>query len=121
MAKILVGCKIPNGFQINLYGQDNTISASAVLKGAHHSKIAGGWGVTEVDKDLWDAWHKQHQHHPAVKAGFIFAHEKADSIDAKAKEMTKVKTGFEGIDPHDKSTGVKPDESMEAVLKKAAA
>jgi hypothetical protein len=121
MAKIIVGCKIPNGLQMCLYGKDaeaSNLSAAVILKGAHHAKIAGGAGITEVEKDFWDAWYAQNKNHPAVKAGFIFAFDNEKSVESKAREMRGEKTGFEGMNPNKPMEGIKPDESMASTLQK---
>jgi hypothetical protein len=116
---VQVGCKIPNGLQLNLYGkaaEETFVKDKIVLNGAHGTAMKVG--VTEVPKEFWDAWLTQNKNHPSVKAEFIFAFGDNKSVNDKAKEMMKEKTGFEGLDPHKPAAGIEPEESMKKILSK---
>lgn len=107
MAQVTVGCKLPNGIIIQHGGK------RATIKGANAALLIGGHGITEgVDKELFDAWMKAYADYAPVKAGLIFAHDNAKSTAAEAKEKADNKSGFEQIDPTDKSdkrgAGVEP-------------
>ncbi len=98
----MVGCKLPGGLIINHMGKTHT------LLGSNSTEIIGGYGLTVVDKELFDAWHDAHRDYQPVKQGLIFAHEKPDSAKSIAKERTKVKSGFEGLDPNAPAPGLAP-------------
>jgi hypothetical protein len=81
------------------------------LKGTNSALVIGGHGITEnVDKDHFDAWMKLHAESEMVKGKFIFSHDKAESVKAKAKDHAENKNGFEGLDPKAPAPGIKPAE-----------
>jgi hypothetical protein len=104
MAKIFVGCKLPHGLHLDHNGARVTLngSKSGVLVDADGVKT----GLTEVDKDFFDAWLAGHKDAPYVVNGMIFANDKAADTKAEAAEMSKVKTGFEGLDPKNPAPGI---------------
>lgn len=93
MTTVTVGCKLPNGLIIEVADK------KAILNGLNHSVIIGGHGLTEVDKDLWDAWYAANKELVFVKNGFVFANAKEADAKAQAKDRENNKTGFEGLDP----------------------
>lgn len=93
MALVTVGCKLPNGLHLDLDGRRATIN------GANSSRIVGGYGLTEVDKDLWEAWAKAYAESPLIKNGLVFAQGSAASAEAKAKEQAEIKSGLEPLVP----------------------
>lgn len=98
---VTVGCKLPHGIHLDIGDKRVT------LNGAHSAAIIGGHGITEnVDKDHFEAWMIMYKDHPAVKAGYIFAHDKANNTAAQAKERAKEKTGFEGLNPEKPMPGI---------------
>ncbi len=99
---VVVGCKLPNGIIIHHMGKAHT------LLGSNSSDIVGGYGMTVMDKELFDAWYDAHKDYQPVKQGLIFAHEKPESAKAIAKERGKVKSGFEGLDPNAPAPGLAP-------------
>lgn len=104
MATVTVGCKLPSGLHLDIPGKGRV-----TLNGANSSNVIGGHGITEnVDAEFLAAWMKMYADHPAVKAGLIFAHEKASSTTAEARDKTKNKSGFEGIDPAKPGPGIEP-------------
>lgn len=107
MATVTVGCKLPHGLHLDV--ADKRIT----LLGVNSSSVIGGHGITEnVDKDLFDRWMALNKESAAVKNKLIFAHEKAGSTAAEAKEKVNNKSGFEGLDPKKPSPGIKPDDNM---------
>ncbi len=102
---VTVGCKLPNGIVIR-HGDK-----SVELKGWNDEAIYFGHGLTEVDKDFWDAWIKDHADFAPVKGGFIFAQNNFASAKAESKEKEKEKTGLEGIDPKKPGRGITPADS----------
>ena len=102
MNTVIVGCKLPNGLVIELDEQ------RVVLNGANSSAIIGGFGMTEVNKALFDAWLEKHKDYEPVKQGLIFAQEKPANAQAEAKDKAKLKSGFEGLDPKKPAEGIEP-------------
>lgn len=101
MATVTVGCKLPHGIILELDEKKATIA------GSNSSSIIGGHGLTEdVDKEFFDAWMLKNKELSFVKAGHLFAHEKANNTAAQAKERAGEVTGFEGINPDKKPDGL---------------
>lgn len=95
MSQVYVACKLPNGHVIAM-GE-----TAVTLKGYHNADIVTpeGYGLTAVDKSLWDAWYAKHaaaKFQPIV-AGLIFAHEKMESVRDESEDRAEVKSGFEGM------------------------
>lgn len=97
---VIVGCKLPNGLIIHI-GEKNV-----TLNGYNSTKIVGGHGITEVDKDFWDEWSKSNSDFDPVKAGLIFASGSVKNTEAEAIEKEDNLSGFEQIDPNAKTNGV---------------
>jgi len=93
MATINVACKLPNGLIIEHKGK------RAELLGANGSILVNGFGLTQVDADLFNGWTATYKDHPAVKNGLIFAHAQESSVKAQTKDHADLETGLEGIDP----------------------
>lgn len=73
------------------------------------AQVVGGFALTPgVPADFWAAWLKQNKDAPFVKAGMIFAHEKAGSVVSEAKEKREVLSGFEGMNPSKPAPGIEP-------------
>ncbi len=92
-APINVVCKLPNGIILDHAGK------RVEIKGSRDSLLIGGFGVTQVDADLWTAWLAAHKDFPAVKSGLIFAQNNEANAKAEAREREGMETGLEGIDP----------------------
>lgn len=108
MAKetILIGCKLPHGLQI-AHPADSTFTAT--IQGMKSSKIIGATFVTtEIDKELWDVWKVAYADYVPLKAGMIFEARNQTEANSKGKELEKVKTGFERLDPKAEGVRVKP-------------
>lgn len=93
MAFVTVGCKLPNGIHLDV--QDKRVT----LNGANSSRIIGGYGLTQVDKDFWDAWVKAYADSPMLKNHLVFAQGTEANASAKAEEQAEVKSGFERLQP----------------------
>ena len=107
MSTVTVGCKLPNGLIIELDEQ------RVVLNGANSSNLIGGFGLTEVNKPLFDAWLEKHKDYEPVKQGLIFAQEKPANAQAEARDKAELKNGFEGIDPKKPAKGIAPMDNKE--------
>lgn len=103
MPNITVGCKLPHGLIIRTGGK------SVTLAGANSSRIVGGYGLTQVDKALWDAWTTEFAQFPPLKHGLIFAQEKAAAAESQAKEQAEVTTGLEPLDLSKPAPGVQAE------------
>lgn len=92
-SKVLVGCRLPHGLIIEHPTDPNK---KVELQGLNKTRIIGATHcTTEVDGEFWAAWKMFHDKHPALKSGAIFEAKDARSVEAKAKELEKEKTGFE--------------------------
>lgn len=89
MAKVIVGCKLPNGLMIQVS------DAAVKINGANSTTIVGGYGLTEVDEAFWTQWKKEHADWPMVKNELIFAQVKPKDAEAAAEERRDQKTGLE--------------------------
>jgi hypothetical protein len=52
-----------------------------------------------IDKEWFDEWLRQHHLDPLVMNKMIFAHENVDHVRGLAKEMAKIQSGLEPLDP----------------------
>lgn len=121
MAKLFIGCKLPNGIKLELitpqldsetgkplnvlHPAPRNEKASVVLNGANsintkilHAAQVPVYGKTLVDEELWGLWYKANSKHPAVLNGSIFAAKNDDEFEAKARVGVKVIGGFEPLD-----------------------
>jgi hypothetical protein len=103
MATVTVGCKLPHGLIIDVEGK------KVKLNGANTSLVIGGYGLTPVEKDFFDAWLKLSANTVVVKRGLIFAQETQTKARDQAKEQAEVKSGLEGLNPEKPAPGIKPE------------
>lgn len=61
--QVTVGCKLPNGLVLEVDGHQQAVAGYR----GEDVRIIGGYGLTPVDKELWDAWLKIHKDQPYVK------------------------------------------------------
>lgn len=102
MAKILIGCRLPNGLTIT----HPVTKDKVTIAGLHSSKVIGATHVTtEVDADFWETWKIAYPDYAPVKSGAIFVARNATEAQEKAKDLRKEKTGLEPM-PQD-AAGVK--------------
>ncbi|SPL70857.1 hypothetical protein [Acinetobacter stercoris] len=95
--KVTIGCKLPNGFILQVGEVTHRIN------GFNQSTVIGGHGITEnVPSELWDAWVEENKERDLYKNGFVFAHDKAKSTAAEAKEKQATQSGTEPLDPNAK-------------------
>lgn len=102
MATVILGCKTPNGFTMELNGKAVKINGSASEDGIIIYEKGEAIGIThDVDKSFWDAWRTKFAKHPLVAGSkpynqpFVFEAKSEASLKAQAKEMKSVKTGLE--------------------------
>jgi hypothetical protein len=130
---VTVACKLPHGLILRLFRMETRnepvmgggtrevqvatqVGEPVVIKGyaapfgqVPSVPIEGGYALTpNVDADFWAAWVKQNEDHDAVRNRLIFANEKSESAQRKAKDQTKVRSGLEPIDPQRLPKGIEP-------------
>lgn len=122
MAKLFIGCRLPNGLTLELiepqvdpdtkkplmvlHPAPRNEDTRVVLNGANsvNTKVLRAahipvYGKTLVDEELWAAWVKRNSKHPAVSNGSLFAAKNEQEFEAKANAGMKVVGGFEPLDP----------------------
>lgn len=100
MAQVTVACKLPHGLIIK------TGSKSVTLNGANSSRIIGGYGLTPVDKDFFEAWKAEYASFSPLKDGLIFEQANEKSAASQAAEQEEIKTGLEPLDLDKPAAGV---------------
>lgn len=105
MARVTVGCKLPNGIILDHPGNpDNKV----VLSGRNKSVIVGAdYATTEVDADFFAAWMDVNKEFPAVVSGAIFVAKNPNEAAAMAKDLVEETTGFEPMRTDGKDTRAK--------------
>jgi hypothetical protein len=77
--------------------------------------IVGGYALTPgVDADFWAAWLKANAEFDAVKNKLIFAYEKHDTTEGKARENASRRSGLEPLDPTRLPRGIEPADTKAA-------
>lgn len=102
---VVVGCKLPSGMICEMGKPGNEGYARVVLNGSNSARVIGGYGLTEVARDFWEAWLKKNARLEFVQRGFVFAHNDAASATAHANERAAVVNGMEPLDPMKKILG----------------
>lgn len=104
MATVLVGCKLPHGLVAELNGRKVT------LAGANSSRLIGGFGITEVDKEFADAWLAVEKDTPIVSNGLVFITGTERDAKSAATERQGQATGLEPLSSENPAAGVKKAE-----------
>jgi len=97
---VTIGCKLPNGLVLKI-GETKLI-----LKGANSSRVVGGYGLTSVPSDLWEAWSKAYAESPFIKKNLVFAQTTVAKAESQATEQSEVKSGLEPLDPNKPAPGI---------------
>jgi hypothetical protein len=114
-----VACKLPAGLTVDHVAKDGS-AGTFTLKGAGDPSAIAGYGVTEVDADLFKSWinSEEGSTFTAVKKELIFALPDSDSKGDAAKERKALRSGAEPIDPTKPAVGVEPtDEQKKEIAK----
>ena len=84
-------------------GPEVVINGCAVhMDRPNDKQIVGGAALTHgVDADFWAKWVEQHKGFPPVRDGLIFAHAKPEVAASEARNVERIKSGFEATDPSD--------------------
>jgi hypothetical protein len=122
---VTVACKLPNGLMIRVGDQEQRLNGPARFITPQPGRvnlnpiedIVYNAGFTVVDKQLWDAWLKDHKLYEPVKTGHVYAMPNRNEATAKAKDFEKKATGLEPIDPLAKGTIEATDETLRILAK----
>lgn len=93
MAKVIIGCKLPNGLVLE---HPVDPSKKVALNGKNKALIIGAdHATTEVDGEFWETWKMAHGTFKPLVSGAIFEARTVADVTAKARELEKEKTGME--------------------------
>lgn len=100
---VAVGCKIPNGLVLDYNGVNVELKGGRVAldedgRPLSDRETPGGFGITEVDADFWEAWKKANEGLCFLKDGTLFAIPELKDAKTMAKELKDTKTGLEPLD-----------------------
>lgn len=103
---VVIGCKLPHGLQLKVGNR------TAVINGSNSSIVHGGYGMTSLDEEFFDAWAKEHKDYEPLKRDLIFKTNAMPDAIKRAEEQAEVRSGFEGVDPNAPGTKLEkvPDE-----------
>lgn len=116
MAKVTIGCKLPNGLTLELIDIPTEKVAlfprpagkKVILNGAYDrgerrilSAVKFEYGTTMVEEEFWNAWVAHNKDLPFVKDGSVFKVALGDqkSFASAAKDGASVPTGLEPLKP----------------------
>jgi hypothetical protein len=121
---VTVMCKLPWGFilQLEEERQDTDPQSRKEFKawhrkgeqititGANYGHIGkrgvAGFGITEVDAEIWEQWKTQKAGWAPLEQKFVFASQSSDKAEGQAKEQRSMKTGLEPLDPDKPAPGI---------------
>jgi hypothetical protein len=132
---VTVGCKLPNGIVLDLYGPRTPDRAqvapqllkSFTLKGSRFPTddngvaratwdVVGGstgFGLTEnVPADFWNAWLEAHKESELVTNGIVFAVPTLDDAKSEGAKRADTKSGFEPLDPEKPAPGIEKSDDV---------
>lgn len=105
MSTVKVASRLPWGLVLE---HPSIPGKSAVLNGINTSLIINApYNVTDIDKELWDAWAEHNPNFPALANNIIFQGD-SKSISSWAGEVEDEKTGLEAMEKS--SGGVTPSD-----------
>lgn len=119
MPIVVIGCRLPNGLKLNAHDKDpkrhvtlNGQNKDIAYKRAPFIVLTqDSYGLTEVDEALWKDWKARNKDFPALHNGALFEAKTHSDAEKIAEEVSKEKTGFEGMPQTMKQDGLKPVES----------
>ena len=127
MATVTVGCKLAQGFIMELVepghltqpaprGPIVKIAGANTLRIPGTNPLVGQFALTQVDKALADEWFKRNKDLKFVRDGLVFIDESASHAASVAKERAGEKTGLEPLNPDAPPKGMQPDKDQLARL-----
>lgn len=102
---IVIGCKLANGVILRLKSKPGV---EYKLNGANAARVIGGYGLTTIPSDFWDAWVKEKAGFPPLENNLIFAQPTVAKAEGQAKEQEEAKAGTEPLDPQKPAPGITP-------------
>lgn len=107
----VIGCRLPSGLVLEIAGKGR-VELAGQRQAQERSPIillsSDDYGTTEVDADFWEAWKKQvGPSFAPLASNAIFEVADEKSAKAKARELSREKTGFEAMSQE--APGVKAD------------
>lgn len=127
MAKVYVGCKLPNGLIMELITPHEMKQSilpgptgqRVTLNGANSARIAltnpqdAAYGLTLVDEAFAKAWFKANENAKFVTSGAVFQVGDEKSFTGIAKDQLEaVRTGLEPKNPNEMPAGVEADKEQ---------
>lgn len=107
---VIVCLKHPHGIKFKLDNNRSVVinGNAAHLKGKTTGVLPeGGFGMTTISKEDWEAIKNTYSTMSIFKSGLIFASADTASAQAQAKEHDELKSGFEPVDIKKEKIGVK--------------
>jgi hypothetical protein len=121
---VMVACKLPMGIRLHLCrpetARENVLGGGVreytlwrrdpnmpvvELKGSNfpygtvpEHQIVGGYGLTVIDADFWEAWCRQNPTSLLLRNKLLFAYEHQHDAQDAARDHKTVKSGLEAID-----------------------
>lgn len=102
MPKVIVGCKLPHGYLLELGKPGDPDYWRQLAKGtnAAPSTIVGAHGITHnVEEAKFDEWLRRNANLDPVKRGLIWKEASLAEAHAHAIDREDEKTGLERLDP----------------------
>jgi len=101
MGTVLVANKMPYGIHLDVEKRERvTILGTAMPHGVQReTALPGGYMLTPVDEEHWNAWAEANKELSLIKTGMIFAEGRRDAARGRAVEQADFVTGVERIDP----------------------
>lgn len=107
--KVIVCCKLPNGFLMEVKGTIVKINGTntLVIKGVQGIPGIGVYAKTTVDAAFYEEWSKVHQKFPPILNKAVWVEKTTSRADGVGKELKDEASGLEGLkqDGSDKRTG----------------
>lgn len=125
---VTVACKLPHGLiiEVGTPGQENyrrfelNGPYSGVRMGKPNSLIVGGYAFTQIPKDVWVEWAKNHKGAAYLKNRAVYVEGSVEGAQAAALTDSNLKTGFERLNPDAPAPGVEPDKDHLKQLQRAS-
>lgn len=102
---VAIGCKLPGGLTLRLPDRPD---AEFTLNGANASRVIGGYGITTIPSDFWEAWKKAYAGFPPLAKGLIFEQATVAKAEDAAAERAGLKSGLEPLNPQTPAPGISP-------------
>lgn len=118
--KVWIACKLPNGLQLRVFemvtrtettlngtrdfriaqqlGEPVRLNGNAVAMGDVLShKVVGGYGLTQIDEDFWNAWLEANQNADVIKNLLVSGHRTKEEASDWAREHASTRSGLEEL------------------------